>query len=448
MERFKYISGATTLMDTQILAEAESQLKRVERLGKFSHKYGVFHQNEARKLFDDLKRLDGQLKENPAPQTRDELVESEFKRAVRGNVRLLEHNLEGRYHDFSTVLSIYGIPEEDISDLRPWLDGHVEEARATIDRLFKERDVKDYELDLPFDIPSVRREAEEVAAHHIANYSQNLGKLIEKITAVGHFLRDIRTVPSAQARSYFSYLMNNTLALGIPAILFMRKGKLCLNERELIRLYGHEGMGHALQEVITKAAKDLPYIIRDGSALTIASQESATQFYEGVIFDDLRNSPETLRELDLDHKFGDIYREEKDTRIIERYQRRFHWYAITVLADKALGDPKERKTIDRKVELLKPVALGAADSVVRLVERHRDNFDSQGNLDFGVACEIRYSAQPVERALRIFAANGIHYEGQGRSIIDRTFLEGYFTPAGFIENARLKAKECITEPRH
>ena len=75
------------------------------------------------------------------------------------------------------------------------------------------------------------------------------------------------------------------------------------------------------------------------------------------------------------------------------------------------------------------------------VEQHRYNFDSQGNLNYQLVSELRYCARPVQRALEEFSKQGIKYEAEGRSKIDTTFLEGFWTPIGFVDNARLRAQD-------
>ena len=54
--------------------------------------------------------------------------------------------------------------------------------------------------------------------------------------------------------------------------------------------------------------------------------------------------------------------------------------------------------------------------------------------------ELRYCARPVPRALEEFRKKGISYEGDGRNVIDSTLLNGFWTPAGFVDNARLRAE--------
>ena len=71
-------------------------------------------------------------------------------------------------------------------------------------------------------------------------------------------------------------------------------------------------------------------------------------------------------------------------------------------------------------------------------------YDSQGNLDISLVRELMYCAQPVQRAIKTFGEHGILYSGDGRNIIDKTFLTGFWTPEGFEQNARLIAEEYST----
>lgn len=55
--------------------------------------------------------------------------------------------------------------------------------------------------------------------------------------------------------------------------------------------------------------------------------------------------------------------------------------------------------------------------------------------------ELIYCAQPLQRALAEFEKQGIRYGGEERSKIDLVLLNGFWTPKGFVDNARLRAKE-------
>ena len=426
-------------MSKDIVVASEGLLKKLDRMGKFGSKYNVFPYQEAAKIVDEMKELARSLPEIESPENQDQLVKSELKRRLNGEALTLEQRITPRHYDFDTVVSMYGIPESDISGLRDWLVANRPKTQEAIERLYQTKDIQNYELGLPSDIPGVRRQAEEFAGVHIQKYHRRLGKLLQDLTQVGEFLRDINAVPTTEGRSYF-HPITNTLAIGIPAICFTTEdGSLQIRERDLITLYGHEGMGHALNQVITKT-NGLPYFLTKDTALTAATMESVAQFYQKVIFEDLKNSPETQRDLGIQHKFGEIYQEARDIDQLQEYQLKLFQYAITVLADKALGQPQDPTTLRKKVDALCEVTLDPTYPL-HFVEQHRYNFDSQGNLSPQLVSELRYCAQPVQRALDEFAKQGVQYKGEGRSKIDATLLKGFWTPIGYVNNARLRAQD-------
>ncbi|MBU0760106.1 MAG: hypothetical protein KJ600_00320 [Nanoarchaeota archaeon] len=210
-------------------------------------------------------------------------------------------------------------------------------------------------------------------------------------------------------------------------------------DRELIRIYGHEGMGHALNNVVT-GNNDLPYFLSESSPLTTATEESVAQFFQERLFEDLRNAPEVQRELDIEHKFERIYQEAEDIKKLKEFWLRQKHYGIVVLGNKRLGDPTDPSVITKKIELLNEVML-QGETARYFIEQHRHNFDSEGNLDRGVVGELVYCAQPVARAMKIFSGRGIKYDsGEERTLIDRTLLRGFWTPEGFVDNARVVAE--------
>ncbi len=426
-------------MSNDIIIASEGLLKKLDSLNKFGCKYGVFPYQEAGRIMDEMKGLADSLPVIEMPENQEQLFQSELKRRLNGEAFSLEQRLTPRHYDFSTVVSMFGIPESDIEGLKGWLVSNRDKTLKSIERLYQTKDIQNYELGLPADIPSVRRQAEEFAAVHIQKYHKRLGKLVQELTQVGEFLRDISAAPTAGERSYFNSL-TNTLAIGIPAICFTTEdGSLQIRERDLITIYGHEGMGHALNQVITKS-NGLPYFLTKDTALTAATIESIAQFYQKVIFEDLKKSPETQKDLGIEHKFEEIYQEAKDMAQFQEYQQKLFQYATTVLADKELGQPQDPETLRKKVDLLSEVTLDPTFPL-HYVEQNRYCFDSEGNLNPHMVSELKYCAKPVQRALEEFSRQGIKYEGEGRSRIDTTLLKGFWTPIGYVDNARLKAKE-------
>lgn len=425
-------------MDKEILAESERILKDIEGIGRFGSKYNVYPYRHVQKVLDEIGELVETIPDIDTPENRDELVQAELKRRLTGDRLSIERQLSPKHYDFETIVSALGIPRSDLNDLRNWLLANRDATLEAIERIYNTNDVKNYELGLSGDIPSVRRQAEEFAAVHIQKYHGVLGRKLQQLTKVGEFLRDINAVSTTKSRSYF-HPLTNTLAIGISAICFSDEDRsLHIRERDLITLYGHEGMGHALNQVVTKRS-GLPYFLTRNSELTTATMEAVAQFYQRVIFEDLRNSSETQRALGIEHKFAEIYQEARDIAQLNDYQSRLSQYAIIVLADKELGDPQDLETLKKKTELLSDVTLSPSYPL-GVVESNRYGYDSQGNLNPGLVGELIYAAQPVKRALAEFARQGITYENN-RSRIDEALLKGFWTPIGFVDNARLKASE-------
>lgn len=420
------------------LETAEGFLKRLEQVNKFSAKYQLTPSGESAKLAESMRTLADGLPQIDAPQNEDQLLQSELKRRLNGESAYLIQQLSGGLYDFDAVIKMLGIPKQDISSLRSWLEQNKERTHEAIERLFHARDIEGYELPISRDIPSVRRQVEEFAGVHIQRYHKTLGKFLQGLTKVGEYLRDVNAVPTTNGRSYFNP-RNNNLALDIGDICFSKEdGTLHVREKELIRLYGHEGMGHALNFAVTRQ-RSLPYFLTQDSALTVATAESVAQFYEGVLMKDLRNSPETQRQLGIEHKFANIYQETIDTEQLEAYKRKMFQYGIIVLADKSLGNPNDPEVLKKKTEILHEIAIDKS-SVAGWVQKCRyESFDSEGNLSPSLVAELRYCAQPVDRALEEFRKRGINYDERGRNTIDATFLSGLWTPMGFVDNARLRA---------
>lgn len=426
----------------EIFERAQLLLDKVEKISKFGSKYHAQPNEELRKTQHELQALEGSLNEVKTPHSQEELFLSELKSRLQGLAHSIETGLSGTWPDFKTILLLYGIPEEDITALRPWLEGNKESTLASVESLFLESDVQSYELGLPTDLPRVRRQAEEFAAVHIERYHRVLGKRLQKVTRVGEYLREIDAVPTSEGRSYFHQL-TNTIAIGIPAICYMTEdGTLHIKERELLRIYGHEGMGHALHFVLTRSST-LPAFLKTDSIATTATAEAIAQHYQSQILEDLLDAPEIQDALGIRHIFPEIHQEARDISKIEAYRVRFMQYALTILADKTFGNSLDPETIKKRIEKLSEVAIDP-HAPKYIVEQYKHRYDSDGNFDPSAITELRYCAQPVQRAVGEFAMRSIQYEGEGRNLIDATLLHGFWTPRGYVHHARLVAEGKIS----
>lgn len=422
-------------VDKEILADAQKIWDINTKTERFQGRFGIYPVAVGRKLAEDFYGLSDRINEVTNPTTLEEVYTAELKRRSLAEAVFLDHALSGRPYIFEDVINIYGIEPDDIQNLRPWLDKNRGPTLNAIERVFAEIEVREYELTLPLDRPGVRRQTEEYAQQRVSVYHRRLGRMFEQITGVGGFLRDITSVITIDPRSYFD-LYTKTLAISIPAICYLTEDGLPqLRERELIRLFGHEGFGHGCNKIATEAAASSPFFLKIVSGATMASLESVAQFYERQIFEDLKASVETQKTLEIRHLFDDIYREEIDTQLINQYKARFFQYGITVLADRSLGNPQDPAVVAKKTEILESVALYPR-SAQELVESYKQYFDSEGNLYPQVVAELRYTAQPTQKVLDALKARGFTYQDH-RTKTDILLLQGYWTPIGLVQRAKV-----------
>jgi hypothetical protein len=427
------------MINEEIVRESDELCKRLKKLGVFENVRKVTPVKEYIKLKDDMNIFSDLIEERENPKNKNEVIESELKRRIKGEAASFEQRLSGKLFDYEAVLDLFAVPRNDLVEILPWLKSHKSIVENAIDRLYESDENEGYELDLLLDIPNLRKLAEAISSEKIGRYHRVIGKFLTEKTEVGSFLRDISAVPTVVKRSYF-HPITNTLALGIPAICYYtEEGSLEIREKELIQLYGHEGMGHALNSVMTKNS-DLPEFFKLNSALVTATSESVAQFYERQLLEDLKESPDTLRKLDIEHKFEEIFRSIKDSELIEKYRVNLFKYTVMILADKSLGKYDERDTMNKKIKLINEVAIDPSYGVNQVY--HYSNpmkFDQEGNLAWEMLSELRYAANPVKRSLNEFEKQEMAYGNSTRSVIDKTFLEGMWTPIGFEQNAKFVA---------
>lgn len=423
-------------MNKELLERGENLWKKYEKVEQFAEKL-VYPVGPAGAIYEEFELLNEEIPAIENPKTKEELYTAEFKRRISGEALLLGNILSGRPLTFSDVVRAYSIDDEDITQLRPWLDTNREKTFESINRLFHEGGQEEFSLSLPTDLPHVASEAEAVAAVDIRKYHKRLSQLFTRLTHVGEYLRDITAVPTRVDRSYFHSITKN-LAISINTITYITKdGSLETNAKELIRLLGHEGMGHALNQMMSENDPHLPFFLKESSASTIATAESVAQFYEREIFEDLKDAPKVQYDLGIPHKFNQIYQEVLDSEQIDQYKRALYQYAITVMADKSLGDPRNDEVKRKKAQLLSEVSLVPWYPSSILGQYNDSAFDYEGNLNARAVGELRYCAKPVQRALVELQQRSIEYASEKRSEIDSLFLRGFWTPIGFVQNAKI-----------
>jgi hypothetical protein len=424
-------------MDKELMERSEELLKRIDRFNKFSSRYQVFPYQEAGKVFEELLRLSDSIPDYDLPQNRDELLQSELKRKLSSETIALEHMLGGIPIEFDTTISMMGIPNSDLTELRNWLESNRKTTSDTIERFFQSRDVLNFDT-LNLDNPSVSQKAQSIALSYLQKHHSVYGAMLPDITEVGRFLKDLNAEVTMNERSYFDSL-TKTLLIGVPAICYLQEdGNLGLKDVEFLRIYGHEGIGHGLNHIITESS-GLPYFLTRDSRASRPTGESIGQFFESLIYEDINANPRIQKALGIEDTFDTTYKESKDTQQLLEYKAKLFHYCITVLADKSLGDPNDPDVIRKKIELIGEVAIDPY-MPQGFVEQHRHSFDLEGNLNPQLVNELQYAAQPVNRVLEEFAKQGINYESVGRNLIDATLLTGLWTPIGYVDNARLAAQ--------
>ncbi len=428
-------------MDKELLKRTQELWETEKKIDKFGEKFNYnYPQSETTRVYEGMCRLIEELPDRPDPASKEELYEAELKRILSSKALSLDIFIMGKPYTLENIIAKYCIEREDIDGIYPWLIANKGKTIESIDRLFHGSEIESFELQLPTDIPRIRQQAEGFAASQITNYHQKFGGLIEEMTSAGAYLPRITAEPTHNERSYY-HPLTRRLALDISTICFEQEdGTIQLRERQLIKLYGHEGMGHALHGVITQSSS-LPFFLKDLSDPTMAAEESITQHYEKVIFEDVKNSKKIQKELRILDNFDELYQEELDTRQIDEYSANLYRFAITVLADKSLGHHQDPETLRNRMQKIAEVQINPT-TARRFVNQHRHDYDDEGNLRTDLVGELRYGSKTVDRALEIFRDHNVDYTKRDeRSLIDMTFLTGYFTPIGYLQIAELAARE-------
>ncbi|MCL4384253.1 hypothetical protein M1116_02275 [Patescibacteria group bacterium] len=424
-------------LNPELLQEAESIWAENNKINRFGTRFGIYPIDKSKLLLDRSLALHHQLRSTSTPTTADEVLENELSRHLSSRAISLDNWLSGRTWTLENYLHHYGLQASKITALKDWLAANRAAALQGSEDLYRRFRVDAYELALPLEVPRLRDQAVGIGSNRVEIYHQALADLYSSVSDAGSYLRQLRVDVTTKNRSEFNY-RSRRLGLSLGSILYENEdGSLQVRERELLRLYGHEGLAHALQYIITQASP-LPVFLKENSGASAATEEALALHMEKVVFDEVADSPELQKQLQLTDRYPDIYEEVKATALVNTFKRRFYHYSIYVLADLSFGDPEDPQVVNRKTEHLSELAINPM--VARnLIEDNRRHYDSQKNLDSDLLSELRYASPVVDEAFAVFAQNGLDYTSRaGRSLIDLTLLTGFFTPAGLLENAALQ----------
>lgn len=361
------------MMNPDLLVEARQLWGTREDIINFHQEYRFYPPTKTPEVAEGFLSFADKIPASSNSINRSDVYQNELKRRFHAEGERLERFSSGKRTTTDDVVKEFDIDPHDIQALRPWLLQHRPHVLNTMLDLFNAKRVTGHRLDIPLDIPQVSDAAIHAAARDLSNYHSKLGRLFEELSAAGGFLRDVNL--AIFVGEICSYAPDRTFHT---------------RRRELIELYGHEGEGHALQHIITQKA-EIPFILKESGYSTAASMEAVAQFYQRVIFEDLRQAKDVQTQLDIAHVYEEIYMQQQASAAVKEYYSRLFRYAVNVLADKSLGDHNDPKVIEHRAGLIEDVALYPGYGRDK-VEEHRYQYDSLGNLNPEITGELRYIA--------------------------------------------------------
>ncbi len=427
-----------------IVVKSNEVFDRLNHFEKFVSNgvYRFFNSVVMDKVLPEVSSFKESLPRIDEPKNERELIVAELNRRLDGAILSLEQMVDSNYVEFDKILSLLAIPEQDVKDLEGWLSENKLRVESIVKQLYEDGTFE-YQLNIQSDVPKISKKMQEFADHVVKNYHKLLGPFIGKLTSGGEFLGDIDVTITLNGRSYYNPVFN-TVALNPFQICFIDKKKeFNVNELALIRVYGHEVMGHALNSVLSEKS-NLPLFLKSYSLShsTLPTAESVAQFYEKIIFSDIKNDKEIQQKLGIADDFEEMYKKFHNESLLSDYLNNFNLYTIYVLADKSKGDQ-----LDEKIHLIERFSFSKANAYYQVDYFLKNFVDHKGNLNPRTVSELKYCVKSAYRAYQEFIDKGFDYsKHEDRSIIDKTLLEGYWTPQGLEQKARLIASE-LSESR-
>jgi len=392
-------------------------IHQVEDLAIFLEQpYTIVPTPRVRNLMGEMHTLANGIIEVSEPQSFYELVMSELKRRLITDSMYLSRYTKEEFLQLNEVIDTYGISWDDVEQFEGWLDENTGKVEALNDRLSKES--REHRSSVPIGSFKVRYEAEKVLDNKITSLRNFLSNSLADQPGVIELLKDYRFVADfIYSRSYHDG-ESKIVGFSTSKILYMRDGQVCVDEAELIRIFGHEVLGHTRQQVVTEGAEELPYFLRTKTGYAIdASGESISQYFQDRIFDYLLADPEAADGLGFDKPFEQIYQDYQNTQLLRNYWRNLEHFGIVTLARSSESDSKNQ------IDTLLRYSVDKSWPV-DFVFRHRGDWDrSTGRLVPRIVHELRYSANPVGRIMSGVAIDKI-------AVAEGLILRGFWTPRG------------------
>ena len=280
----------------EIINEAELIWKENIKIEKFGSRFGIYPIQKSRELLERIYTLQERLDPPSTPIDQSQLLEGELFRHLDSRALSFSNWLEGKSWSLEDHLRYYGLQRQDLVNLQPWLVANRQAALQASENAYDSFEVSTYEMTLPMDVPRLRDQAIGIASNLVESYHQNLCDLFSSVSDLGTYLRQLHVDVILRKRSEYNF-RSRRLAFGLTSLCYEKEdGTIGIWPDELIRLYGHEGLTHALKSIITQQS-DLPTFLKESTSASVAAEEAIALHMQRVIFDDLKASPETQKKI-------------------------------------------------------------------------------------------------------------------------------------------------------
>lgn len=318
------------------------------------------------------------------------------------------------------LIEAFSIPKEDLEYLEVWLKSNRNKIQDSVD--MKCEKVK--RLDVDFSVPEHQNFADIEGKKLVDNFFDATKEVSYRTSGID--LNGVKASPTRDEIAYYND-KEKAIRIGLPYIFFLEEGKIKPKVTNLLKLFGHEGFGHARNFKLTEKA-NIPETIKKDIFWKTSTIESVAQYYSDVFIDYVKNNPDIQEKMGIEN-FKETYEEFEKNKIFDKFFRDRESYAIYLISKKL---PKKEI-----IKRLNEVSLNNLYSTVVL-----EKFASKSELRKSIKYNLVYADRSVERSVNAIKKRfGEKWLQQNESEVDKTLLTGFWTPEGYKEMTKLFIEE-------
>lgn len=390
----------------------------LKRSYHLSQPHSISDPESTKVLISNFDGLGKKIQNVKDPNSQDAVLTNELKRISQYGVATLSEELETRTATPKEVMDRYFVKTEDIDLIKAWLKEKREQVLEA-----NKRQLEFYsgrKRSRVYLGSTVLRERAEALMERYLDLLKRAVKEVLLLEEYNYVLDNfIISTDSVTDRSFADRSAKVSM-ISTGGCVYIIDGEIFVDSVEFIGKFGHEVLGHCLNYAFTEKS-NLPKFIKENYfAITSATRESVSGYFENRLFDLLLAKPDATKAFEAFEPFKQVFQRFKDTFLLDDYGKKLRMLGFWVMSNSKMDD------YEKQVKELAEYSI-EPKWVSWFLNKHRNNWNRPtGLLLPNIVSELRYSVESVTKLLDKKNPTDINK-------FERALLTGAWSPEGFEE---------------